>query len=169
MLLKVSPAFSLLKNPQVETRVPLFSRNGSGFGSGAVVVCATKGANNKPLTGVIFEPFEEVKKELNLVPTVPQMSLARQKFADECEAAINEQIKFFKESSLEEREHAEKLMEYQNKRGGQVKLQSILMPCSEFDHAEKGDALYGEFKLLEPHITSSLCIHKNKMCSLPLL
>ncbi|KAK5795684.1 ferritin-3, chloroplastic-like [Gossypium arboreum] len=170
MLLKASPAFSLLKNPQVETRVPLFSRNGSGVGSGAVVVCATKGANNKPLTGVIFEPFEEVKKELNLVPTVPQMSLARQKFADECEAAINEQInveynvsyvyhamfayfdrdnvalkglaKFFKESSLEEREHAEKLMEYQNKRGGQVKLQSIIMPLSEFDHAEKGDALY---------------------------
>ncbi|XVF24177.1 hypothetical protein REPUB_Repub13aG0104900 [Reevesia pubescens] len=49
---------------------------------------------------------------------------------------------FFKESSLEEREHAEKLMEYQNKRGGKVKLQSILMPLSEFDHAEKGDALY---------------------------
>ena len=31
----------------------------------------------------------------------------------------------------------------QNKRGGKVKLQSILMPLSEFDHAEKGDALYG--------------------------
>ena len=38
---------------------------------------------------------------------------------------------------------------YQNKRGGKVKLQSILMPLSEFDHAEKGDALYGELKLLE--------------------
>lgn len=25
-----------------------------------------------------------------------------------------------------------------------MKLQSILMPVSEFDHAEKGDALYGE-------------------------
>lgn len=24
-----------------------------------------------------------------------------------------------------------------------MKLQSILMPVSEFDHAEKGDALYG--------------------------
>ncbi|PIA24895.1 hypothetical protein AQUCO_15200002v1 [Aquilegia coerulea] len=34
-------------------------------------------------------------------------------------------------------------MEYQNKRGGRVKLQSIVMPLSEFDHAEKGDALYG--------------------------
>lgn len=25
-----------------------------------------------------------------------------------------------------------------------MKLQSILMPLSEFDHAEKGDALYGK-------------------------
>ncbi len=30
----------------------------------------------------------------------------------------------------------------QNKRGGRVKLQSILMPVMEFDHPEKGDALY---------------------------
>lgn len=188
MLLKASPAFSLL-NSHVENQSPLFSsvpasqtpassssilrvsspKNGTGNGS--LVVAATRGAaNNKPLTGVVFEPFEEVKKELDLVPTVPQVSLARQKFTDESEAAINEQInveynvsyvyhamfayfdrdnvalkglaKFFKESSLEEREHAEKLMEYQNKRGGKVKLQSILMPLTEFDHAEKGDALY---------------------------
>ncbi|KAH8496835.1 hypothetical protein Peur_054571 [Populus x canadensis] len=183
MLLKAAPAFSLLnatgdnlgspfpsvsslsnKNLSVSPSF-LRSKTGSGF-----VVCASKGANNRPLTGVVFEPFEEVKKELNLVPNVPQVSLARQKFTDESEAAINEQInveynvsyvyhamfayfdrdnvalkglaKFFKESSVEEREHAEKLMEYQNKRGGKVKLQSILMPLSEFDHAEKGDALY---------------------------
>ncbi|XWS56772.1 hypothetical protein CRYUN_Cryun09bG0114200 [Craigia yunnanensis] len=190
MLLKSAPVFSLL-NLQVENQgPPLFSSISSPqtslfnssysssilrfssprYGTGAFVVCATKGANNKPITGVVFEPFEEVKKELDLVPTVPQVSLARQRFADECEAAINEQInveynvsyayhamfayfdrdnvalkglaKFFKESSLEEREHAEKLMEYQNKRGGKVKLQSILMPLSEFDHSEKGDALY---------------------------
>ncbi|XVF40786.1 hypothetical protein PTKIN_Ptkin01aG0143700 [Pterospermum kingtungense] len=187
MLLKAAPAFSLL-NPQMENQgSPLFSSSVSlsqnplsssnlrlsspRYGTGAVVVCAAKASNKKPLTGVVFEPFEEVKKELDLVPTVPQVSLARQKYTDECEAAINEQInveynvsyvyhamfayfdrdnvalkglaKFFKESSLEEREHAEKLMEYQNKRGGKVKLQSILMPLSEFDHAEKGDALYG--------------------------
>ncbi|XWS65805.1 hypothetical protein CRYUN_Cryun05aG0145000 [Craigia yunnanensis] len=190
MLLKAAPAFSLL-NPQVEnpgpplfssvssSQTPLFkslssssssSSSSPRYGTGAVVVCAIKGANNKPLTGIIFQPFEEVKKELDLVPPGPQVSLARQKFTDECEAAINEQInveynvsyvyhamfayfdrdnvalkglaKFFKESSLEEREHAEKLMEYQNKRGGKVKLLSILIPLSEFDHAEKGDALY---------------------------
>lgn len=35
------------------------------------------------------------------------------------------------------------LLLLQNKRGGKVKLQSILMPLSEFDHDEKGDALYG--------------------------
>ncbi|GJZ38906.1 ferritin-2, chloroplastic [Tanacetum coccineum] len=40
------------------------------------------------------------------------------------------------------KEHDEKFMEYQNKRSGKVKLQSILMSSSEFDHAEKGDALY---------------------------
>ena len=59
------------------------------------MLCASKGgANSKPLIGVVFEPFEEVKKELDLVPTVPQLSLARQKYADDCEAAINEQIKW---------------------------------------------------------------------------
>lgn len=58
------------------------------------MVCASKGANDRPLAGVVFEPFEEVKKELDLVPTVPQVSLARQKFTDACEVAINEQIKW---------------------------------------------------------------------------
>ncbi|KAF3646133.1 Ferritin-2, chloroplastic [Capsicum annuum] len=139
------------------------------------MVCASKATNHKPLTGVVFEPFEELKREFTLVPTVPQDSLARQKYSDDCEAAINEQInveynvsyvyhamfayfdrdnvalkglaKFFKESSEEEREHAEKFMEYQNKRGGKVKLQSILMPLTEFDHAEKGDALYVDVEL----------------------
>ncbi|KAK6227749.1 hypothetical protein SCA6_000089 [Theobroma cacao] len=198
MLLKAAPAFSLL-NAQVENQGSLFSSVSSSQSSlfssfssptlrvstprnrtGAVIVCAAKGANNKPLTGVVFEPFEEVKKELDLVPKVPQVSLARQKYTDECEAAVNEQInveynvsyvyhaifayfdrdnialkglaKFFKESSLEEREHAEKLMKYQNKRGGKVKLQSIVMPLSEFDHAEKGDALYGELELLRLNV-----------------
>lgn len=149
MLLKVAPAFALLNTHEENlSSVISFSSHGSALknfsaknGNG-LVVCASKGSNSKPLTGVVFEPFEEVKKELMLVPTVPQASLARQKFTDQSEAALNEQIKFFKESSEEEREHAEKFMEYQNKRGGKVKLQSILMPLSEFDHAEKGDALY---------------------------
>ncbi|XP_061999967.1 ferritin-4, chloroplastic [Rosa rugosa] len=155
---------------------------------GAVVCAASKSSNSRPLTGVVFEPFEEVKKELDLVPMLPQISLARQKYSEESEAAINEQInveynvsyvyhamyayfdrdnvalrglaKFFKESSEEERGHAEKLMEYQNKRGGRVKLQSILMPLSEFDHAEKGDALYAmELALSLEKLTNEKLLH----------
>ncbi|KAL6574568.1 Ferritin-3, chloroplastic [Orobanche minor] len=123
-----------------------------------------------PLTGVVFQPFEEVKKDELMVPFAREVSLARQRFSQESEAAVNEQInveytvsyvyhalyayfdrdnvalkglaKFFKEASLEEREHAEKLMEYQNKRGGRVKLHMLQMPPAEFDHVEKGDALY---------------------------
>lgn len=38
-----------------------------------------------------------------------------------------------------------------------MKLQSIVMPLSEFDHAEKGDALYGKF-LLEMCFSSMLGI-----------
>ncbi|KAL3328010.1 hypothetical protein AABB24_035592 [Solanum stoloniferum] len=130
-------------------------------------LCATSDVS---LTGVVFEPFDEVNKDEFMVPITPHTSLARQRFVDECEAAINEQInveynisyvyhamftyfdrdnvalkglsKFFKESSEEEREHAEKLMHYQNIRGGRVKLHSIVMPPSEFDHVDKGDALY---------------------------
>uniref|UniRef100_A0A1D1XKB1 Ferritin n=1 Tax=Anthurium amnicola TaxID=1678845 RepID=A0A1D1XKB1_9ARAE len=135
-----------------------------------VAAASGEDAGTRTLTGVAFEPFEEVKKELALVPSAPHQSLVRRKYADDCESAVNEQInveynvsyayhsmfayfdrdnvalkglaKFFKESSEEEREHAEKLMEYQSKRGGRVKLQSMLMPASEFDDAEKGDALH---------------------------
>jgi ferritin heavy chain len=194
MLLKAAPAFSLLNPPRGEALGPLFFSVSSPSScsvsplnssaslasslrfssakkdSGSVICAASKGANSRPLTGVVFEPFEEVKKELDLVPSVPQVSLARHKYCDEVEAAVNEQInveynvsyvyhalfayfdrdnvalkglaRFFKESSEEERGHAEKLMEYQNKRGGRVKLQCIVMPPSEYDHEEKGDALY---------------------------
>ncbi|KAL6642047.1 hypothetical protein ACP70R_020228 [Stipagrostis hirtigluma subsp. patula] len=136
----------------------------------AGTACRAAGQGKEVLSGVVFQPFEEIKGELSLVPQTADQSLARHKFVDECEAAINEQInveynasyayhslfayfdrdnvalkgfaKFFKESSDEEREHAEKLMKYQNKRGGRVRLQSIVTPLTEFDHPEKGDALY---------------------------
>ncbi|KAK3197939.1 hypothetical protein Dsin_021354 [Dipteronia sinensis] len=66
-------------------------------------------------------------------------------YFDRESVALKGLAKCFKESSLEEREHAEKLMEYQNKRDGKVKLQSMLMPLTEFDHVKKGDALYGKY------------------------
>ena len=107
-MLKAAPAFALLNPAKGENLGPLFSfstqfsRQGSVLtknfpardGNGGLVVYAKKETNNQPLTGILFEPFEEVKKELMLVPSAPQASLARHKFVDDCEAAINEQIKF---------------------------------------------------------------------------
>lgn len=57
-----------------------------------LVVSMTGG--NFAMTGVVFQPFEEVKNEEFMVPIVPHLSLARQRYADDCEAAINEQIKW---------------------------------------------------------------------------
>ncbi|KAK1602227.1 hypothetical protein QYE76_037531 [Lolium multiflorum] len=142
----------------------------SSAAGSAALACRAAAKGKEVLSGVMFQPFEELKGELSLVPQGKDQSLARHKFVDECEAALNEQInveynasyayhslfayfdrdnvalkgfaKFFKESSDEERGHAEKLMEYQNKRGGRVRLQSIVTPLTEFDHPEKGDALY---------------------------
>ncbi|CAK7343778.1 unnamed protein product [Dovyalis caffra] len=165
--------------------LPLLSRKKRNT---SLVVSATA----ETLTGLIFQPFEEVKKEDFVVPIAPQVSLARQYFADESEAAINEQInveytasyvyhamfaffdrdyvalkglaKFFKESSEEEREHAEKLMEYQNIRGGRVVLHSILTPPSEFEHVEKGDALYAmELALSLEKLTNEKLLRLHKV------
>ncbi|XP_066942217.1 ferritin-like [Macrobrachium rosenbergii] len=83
-------------------------------------------------------------------------SLIRQNYHEDCEAVINKNInlhlhtsyvylsmsyhfhradialpglhKFFKESSAREKEHAEKLMQYQNKRGGRVVFQPVPAP-----------------------------------------
>ncbi|XP_077216848.1 ferritin-2, chloroplastic-like [Tasmannia lanceolata] len=157
-------------------------------GSNAIFSMASKGLNSRPLSGLVFEPLEEVKNEVFVVPNAPQDSIARHKFTDVCEVALNEQINveynvsyvyhamfayfdrdnvalkglanFFKEASEEERGHAEKLMEYQNKRGGRVKLNCILMSVSEFDHPEKGDALYAmELALSLEKLTNEKLLH----------
>ncbi|KXJ13083.1 soma ferritin isoform X2 [Exaiptasia diaphana] len=89
------------------------------------------------------------------------MSLCRQNYHEECEAGVNKQInlelyasyvymsmayhfdrddvdlrgfhKYFKKASDEEREHAEKLMKFQNQRGGRIVLQEIKKPeCDEW-------------------------------------
>ncbi|CAM6129772.1 unnamed protein product [Calypogeia fissa] len=138
-------------------------------------------------TGLIFEPFRELQSSPSAqVPETINESYARQRYDTSCESAINDQINveynasyiyhamfsyfdrdnvalpglanYFREQSEEEREHAEQFMTYQNKRGGRVKLQSILLPQMEFANAEKGDALYAmELTLsLEKLVTEKL-------------
>lgn len=107
MLLKASSTFSVLKPHAPSDSSPSWPssplssgllsspilRLSPAIGPNGFVVFASKSANNRPLTGVVFEPFEEVQKELRLVPTVPQESLSRHKYSVDCESAINEQIK----------------------------------------------------------------------------
>ncbi|KAK8303609.1 hypothetical protein V6Z11_D04G162300 [Gossypium hirsutum] len=135
-------------------------------------ISASLETENLALTGVVFQPFEEFKKEDFDIPVTPQVSLARQKYTDDCKAAINEQINveysvsyvyhslyaYFDRDNIalkgltklsrnlmKERElfiSLPGLFIILNIRGGRVKLHPILMPLSEFEHAEKGDALY---------------------------
>jgi len=123
---------------------------------------------------MVFEPLTEVEPiSTSITKADGNESFARTDYHPECEAAVNEQANieynvsyvyhamyayfdrdnvglpglaaWFKENSEEERGHAELLMEYQNKRGGRVKLQSILAPMTEFGgpgDGNKGDALY---------------------------
>jgi len=108
-------------------------------------------------------------------------------FHQECEAAINKQInmelhasyvylsmaysmnhvdvalpgffKFFKKCSDEERDHAEKLMKYQNMRGGNIILQPIAKPAK--DHFSDPQECLEAALTLERQVNESLLgIHK---------
>lgn len=76
-----SPSASLLRFPLKSSRNwPTTATAGAGDG--------------EPITGVVFQPFEELRREVDLVPSVLDQSLARQKYPNDCESAINEQIKW---------------------------------------------------------------------------
>lgn len=132
-----------------------------------IVSASTDSQETTALTGLVFQSSGELDK----VPSTSEASLCRDRYSPACEAALNDQInveynvsyiyhsmyayfgrdnvalpglaKYFKEASDEERGHAEKLMEYQNHRGGKVVLQTLTpSTITEFEHADKGDALY---------------------------
>ncbi|KAK9131710.1 hypothetical protein Scep_011238 [Stephania cephalantha] len=165
------------------------SVNSSSGRSGALVVYASNDDIN------VVGPFpDEVKKELDLVPSVPNRSLARQRFSQECKLALNDQInrdykvsymydalyayfdrdyvglegfaKFFNDLSLETRQQAKKLIQYQNKRGGRVELRRIVMPLTDFHHPDMGDGLYAmEFALSMERVTNDRLLDLHKVAS----
>ncbi|CAK0785699.1 hypothetical protein CVIRNUC_008910 [Coccomyxa viridis] len=115
------------------------------------------------------EQLEQVASA-HLTSSSTDDSLARLNFAAEQEVGINEQINheyamsyqyhamsnffnrdnvglqgfaaFYRVSSLEERAHAQQLMDYQATRGGRVKLAALAAPPPDYNHEQKGDALY---------------------------
>uniref|UniRef100_A0A2P2KC21 Ferritin n=1 Tax=Rhizophora mucronata TaxID=61149 RepID=A0A2P2KC21_RHIMU len=55
-------------------------------------------------------------------------------------------------------------MQYQNVRGGRVKLHPIINPPSEFEHPEKGDALYAmEIALSLEKLTNEKLLNLHKV------
>lgn len=115
------------------------------------------------------------------------MSSIRQNFHQESEAAINKQInmeltasytylnmaqsmdhvdvaypgfhKFFKKCSDEERDHAEKFMKYQNKRGGSVVFQPINKPNKDL-YTEPLEALEDALQLEKDVNEAIINLHK---------
>ena len=105
----------------------------------------------------IFIPIVSTAVTVQTTKKMSQVNRIRQNFHENCEKAINDQInleltasyiyqsmsfyfnrddvalpgfqKFYKENSDEEREHAEKLMKYLNKRGGRVVLRDVQSPA----------------------------------------
>merc|ERR1711953_793595 len=102
-----------------------------------------------------------------------KMSRIRQNFHEECEALINKQInmelyasyvylsmsyyfarddvalhgyaKYFKKNSDEERDHAQKFMDYQNKRGGRVVLKEVAKPNNDEWGTKNNDPHFCDF------------------------
>jgi len=100
----------------------------------------------------------------------PSQSLVRMQFSPKAESALNEQInveynisyiyhsmsayfdrdnvslpgfaKYFRDQSVEERGHVQKLIDFQNTRGGRVHLKALVPPEAEFTEDSRGDALY---------------------------
>merc|ERR1712043_21074 len=66
----------------------------------------------------------QINMELYASYTYQSMSM----YFDRDDVALPGFAKYFKKASDEEREHAEKFMKYQNKRGGRIVLQDIKKP-----------------------------------------
>ncbi|KAM4652369.1 ferritin heavy chain A-like [Discoglossus pictus] len=69
-----------------------------------------------------------INRMVNLQMYASYTYLSMSYYFDRDDVALHHVAKFFKEQSHEEKEHAEKFLKYQNKRGGRVVLQDVKKP-----------------------------------------
>ncbi|XP_072282758.1 ferritin heavy chain A-like [Pyxicephalus adspersus] len=69
-----------------------------------------------------------INRMVNLELYASYTYLSMSYFFDRDDVALKHVAEFFKEQSHEEREHAEKFLKYQNKRGGRIVLQDLKKP-----------------------------------------
>ena len=70
----------------------------------------------------------EMNKQINLELYASYVYMSMAYYFDRDDVALEGFFKYFKKASDEEREHAQKLMKYQNLRGGRVVLKDIKKP-----------------------------------------
>ena len=109
-------------------------------------------------SSVIRQNFHEaseaaINKQINMELEASYTYQAMALYFDRHDVALPGFAKFYKKSSEEERDHAEKLMKYQNKRGGRVTYAEVKAPKTEY-----GSGLESlEFTLkLEKDVNASL-------------
>jgi len=102
---------------------------------------------------------EEINKQINRELFAHYTYLSMAMHFDRDDINLPGFHKFFKESAEEEMEHAQKLMKYQNKRGGRVKLHHVMTPCK--DHWGNGlDAMKDALQLEKEVYQALLDLHK---------
>jgi len=100
-----------------------------------------------------------VNKQINLELYASYVYLSMSFHFDRDDVALPGAHKFFKKASDEEREHAQKLMKFQNQRGGRIVLQNVVKPEKD-EWGSLMDAMQAA-QTLEKNVNQSLLdLHK---------
>lgn len=116
-------------------------------------------AQTQPRQNFTAESEAGINKQINLELYASYVYQSMAMYFDRDDVALPGFSKFFKHNSDEEREHAEKFMKYQNKRGGRIVLQNIQKP--ERDEWGSGLEAMQAALTLEKNVNQSLLdLHK---------
>ncbi|XP_048338679.1 ferritin heavy chain A-like [Sphaerodactylus townsendi] len=100
-----------------------------------------------------------VNQLVNLELSASYVYLSMASHFDRDDVALSHVAKFFREQSQEEREHAEKFLRYQNKRGGRIVLKDIKKPDQD-DWGTSLEALQKSLQLEKTVNQALLDLHK---------
>jgi ferritin heavy chain len=100
-----------------------------------------------------------VNKQINMELYASYVYLSMAHYFDRDDVALPGFFKFFKKSSDEEREHAQKFMKFQNQRGGRIVLQPVAKPALE-EWGSGLDAMTAALELEKTVNQALLDLHK---------
>ncbi|XP_070567173.1 soma ferritin-like isoform X2 [Ptychodera flava] len=89
---------------------------------------------------------DAINDQINLELYASHVYMSMSYYFDRDDVALPGFAKFFKKSSDEEREHAEKLLRFQNQRGGKVRMKAISQPTRD-DWGTGRDAMWHALEL----------------------